>query len=79
MLGVEEPYPHLAVGKTSYRRVKAEGWSTDDGYDRFPCDTIDYAAYRSTYHLKAVSYMRNHLPIQPRTNALMCKRRTYYP
>lgn len=54
MLGVEEPYPHLAVGKTFYRRVKAEDWSTDDGYDRFPRDTIDYAAYRSTHHLKVV-------------------------
>jgi hypothetical protein len=29
MFGVEEPYPHLAVGKTSRRRVKAEDWSTD--------------------------------------------------
>lgn len=55
MLGVEEPYPHLAVGKTSSRHVKAEGWSTDGGYDRFPRDTIGYAAYRSTHHLKAVS------------------------
>lgn len=54
MLGVEEPYPHLAVGKTFYRRVKAGDWSTDDGYDRFPRDTIDYAAYRSTHHLKVV-------------------------
>ena len=56
MLGVEEPYPHLAVGKTSYHhRVKAEDESTDDVYDRFPCDTVGHAAHRSTHRLKAFS------------------------
>jgi hypothetical protein len=53
MFGVEEPYPHLAVGKTSYFRVKAESWPSNVGYDRFPRNTADYAAYRHALYLKA--------------------------